>query len=60
MECKGAKLQRSQQNGNCDLQEGSGLGWTEVAGDWECGIEKVDPMDLVRSSGCIKFRKNAH
>ena len=60
MEYKGAKLQRSQQNGNCDLQEGLGLGWREVAGDWECGIEQVDSIDLVNSSSCIKFKIITH
>ena len=52
VECKDAQLKLSRQNGNCDLREGSGLGWREMAGDWECGIEKVDPMDFVSSSGC--------
>ena len=60
VECKGAKLKLSQQNGDCDLREGSGLGWKEVAGDWECGTEKVGPMDLVSPSGFIKTRKIAH
>lgn len=59
-ECKGAKLKLPRQNGNCDLREGSGLGWKEGAGDWECGIGKVNPMDIVSSSGCLEFRKIAH
>lgn len=27
--------------------------WKEVAGDWECGTEMVDPRDLVSSADRI-------
>lgn len=41
---RGAELQLLRQSGNCDLQEVSGLGWTEVADYSECGIERAVPI----------------
>lgn len=59
-EYKGAKQKLSRQNENCDLREGLGWGWKEGVGDWECGIEKVDPVYIVSFSGCLECRKIAH
>ena len=53
MEYRGAELQLLQRNGSCDLQEGLRLGWREVAGVWEYGIERADPADQVSSKLCI-------
>ena len=61
MECRAAKLQLWRQNGSYDLREGLGFGWREVAGDWECEIERVEAKDLVsfahnKESGKIVYQ----
>ena len=54
MECRAAKLQLWRQNGSYDLREGLGFGSREVAGDWECEIERAEAKDLVSSAHCIE------
>ena len=57
MEYKCVKLQLQRQNGNCDLQEGSEFEKTEVADCSECGIERVNPINLVSSAALTKPRE---